>query len=225
MFDPSVMVPYSKIPASENDSAPHRHLALRAARESIVLLKNKDNFLPFKQTYKTIAVIGPNADSLDALVGNYNGTPSKPVTILAGIRKRFPRSKVMYVEGTGLIGSVTNAIPTAALFTEKTRQQHGLKGEYFSNPKLEGQPAMTRVDKAVDFRWGFSGVSEQLSKNYSVRWTGVLVPSQTADHLIGFSGQDGYRVWLDVFIGIFIIGVPSWIQMQGPGAGGMMNGL
>jgi beta-glucosidase len=56
---------------------------------------------------------------------------------------------------------------------------------------------MTRVDKTVDFRWGFSGVSEQLSKNYSVRWTGVLVPSVTGDYLIGFSGQDGYRVWLD----------------------------
>ena len=197
MFDPPSMVPYSKITASENDSEAHRQLALRTARESIVLLKNKDNFLPLKRTYGTIAVIGPNADSLDALVGNYNGTPSKPVTVLAGIRKRFPQSKVVYVEGTGLIGPVTNAIPTTALFTDKSRQQHGLKGEYFSNTNLDGQPTMTRVDKTVDFRWGFSGVSEQLSKNYSVRWTGILVPSETADYLIGFSGQDGYRVWLD----------------------------
>ena len=197
MFDPPAMVPYSKIAGAENDSEAHRQLALRTARESIVLLKNKDNFLPLKQAYKTIAVIGPNADSLDALVGNYNGTPSKPVTVLAGIRKRFPRSKVVYVEGTGLIGPVTSAIPAAALFTDKSRQQHGLKAEYFSNPKLEGQPAMTRVDKTVDFRWGFSGVSQQLSKNYSVRWTGVLAPAETGDYLIGFSGQDGYRVWID----------------------------
>jgi beta-glucosidase len=197
MFDPQAMVPYSKISASENDSEAHRQLALRTARESIVLLKNKNNFLPLKQTYPTIAVIGPNADSLDSLVGNYNGTPSKPVTVLAGIRKRFPRSKVVYVEGTGLIGPVANPILTSALFTDKSRQQHGLKGEYFSNTKLEGQPALTRVDKTVDFRWGFSGVSEQLSKNYSVRWTGVLAPSETGDYLIGFSGQDGYRVWLD----------------------------
>jgi beta-glucosidase len=197
MFDPPEMMPYSKISASENDGEDHLQLALRTARESIVLLKNKNNFLPLKQTYPTIAVIGPNADSLDSLVGNYNGTPSKPVTVLAGIRKRFPRSKVVYVEGTGLIGPVANPILTNALFTDKSRQQHGLKGEYFSNTKLEGQPALTRVDKTVDFRWGFSGVSEQLSKNYSVRWTGVLAPSETGDCLIGFSGQDGYRVWLD----------------------------
>jgi beta-glucosidase len=49
----------------------------------------------------------------------------------------------------------------------------------------------------VNFAWGFSGVSPQLEKNYSVRWTGVLVPEETSDYLIGFTGQDGYRLWLD----------------------------
>jgi beta-glucosidase len=108
MFDPRSMVPYSKIPASENDSEAHRQLALTAARESIVLLKNapfkgQENLLPLKHAYKTIAVIGPDADSLDALVGNYNGTPSKPVTVLAGIRRRFAQSEVLYAKGTNLI--------------------------------------------------------------------------------------------------------------------------
>jgi beta-glucosidase len=197
MFDPAALVPYSKIPPSENDTDAHRQLALKTARESIVLLKNQDNILPLKKSYPRIAVIGPNADSLDALEGNYNGTPSKPVTILAGIRQRFAQSKVVYVEGTGLIGPSTQAVPAAALDTDDSRQQHGLKAEYFSNIKLEGKPAMVRTDKTVDFVWGFSGVSPALSKNYSVRWSGVLVPSQTGDYLLGFSGQDGYRVWLD----------------------------
>jgi len=111
MFDPPSTVPYAKIVDSENDTEAHRQLALRAARESIVLLKNKNGCLPLKKTYSTIAVIGPNADSLDSLEGNYNGMPSKPVTVLAGIRKRFPHSKVNYVQGTGLIGPVMNAIP------------------------------------------------------------------------------------------------------------------
>ncbi len=197
MFDPPAMVPYSKITPAQNDTAEHHQLNLKAARESMVLLKNKDNFLPLKKTYRTIAVIGPNADSLDALEGNYNGTPSKPVTILAGIRKRFAQSKVVYVEGTGLIGPVFKPIPGSALFTDQSRKTSGLKAEYFSNIKLEGAPAMTRTDKAVNFVWGFSGVSPQLSKNYSVRWTGVLVPSETSDYLVGFTGQDGYRLWLD----------------------------
>jgi len=197
MFDPPALVPYSKVTPAENDSEPHRQLALRVSRESIVLLRNKNSLLPLKRTYRTIAVIGPNADSLDALLGNYNGTPSKPVTVLGGIRKRFAASKITYAEGIGLIGPVTTAVPTTTLFTTKSRKQHGLKGEYFANTKLEGQPALTRIDKTVNFQWGFSGVSKQLSKNYSVRWTGVLVPVATGDYLIGFSGQDGYRVWLD----------------------------
>ncbi len=197
MFDPRSMVPYAKIAPSENDTEAHRQLALQAARESIVLLKNENGLLPLKNAYKTIAVIGPNADSLDALEGNYNGAPSKPVTVLTGIRKRFPHSKVVYVEGTGLIGPVVNAIPSTALFTDRSQMKHGLKAQYFSNPKLEGAPALTRTDSKIDFAWGFNGVSHALSKNYSVRWTGAIVPSESADYLVGFTGQDGYRVWLD----------------------------
>jgi beta-glucosidase len=197
MFDPPSTVPYAKIAASENDTEAHRQLALQAARESIVLLKNKDRLLPLKKAYNTIAVTGPNADSLDALEGNYNGTPSKPITVLAGIRKRFPHSKVVYVQGTGLIGPVMNAIPSAALYADRSLKKHGLKAEYFSSTKLEGTPVLTRTDAKVDFAWGFSGVSPELSTNYSVRWTGVIVPQETADYLVGFTGQDGYRVWLD----------------------------
>jgi len=197
MFDPPAMNPYSKIRPAENDTVAHRQVALKAARESIVLLKNQDGFLPLKKKYGTVAVIGPNADSLDALVGNYNGTPSRPVTVLAGIRKRFPQSKIVYVEGTGLIGSASQPVPTSALYAGSSRTKHGLKAEYFSNPKLEGAPVFTRTDANVNFVWGFSGVSRRLTKNYSVRWTGVLVPLETADYLVGFTGQDGYRVWLD----------------------------
>ncbi len=197
MFDPRGMVPYSKIRPSENDTLAHRQLALKAAQESIVLLKNQGGFLPLKKKYNNIAVIGPNADSLDALVGNYNGTPSHPVTVLAGIRNRFPQSKVVYVEGTGLIGPANEPVPRAVLYTNKSRTTHGLKAEYFSNPKLEGSPALTRVDPNVNFAWGFSGVSPKLTKNYSVRWRGVLIPSETADYVIAFTGQDGYRVRFD----------------------------
>src|SRR5215212_1267652 len=63
MFDPPELVPYSRIQLSENDSPAHRQLALQAARESIVLLKNADKTLPFSKDVKTVAVIGPNADA------------------------------------------------------------------------------------------------------------------------------------------------------------------
>jgi beta-glucosidase len=197
LFDPPANVPYSNVKASENDSEAHRQLALRVAREAIVLLKNKNNFLPLKQAPGTIAVIGPNASDLDALEGNYNGTPSKPVTILDGIRARFPKSKVVYVQGTGLVGPVTKVVPADALCVDASCGEHGLKAEYFANMKLEGSPTLARTDSTVDFAWGDTGMSPELLKNYSARWTGALVPPVTGDYLIGFTGQDGYRVWLD----------------------------
>ena len=197
MFDPPGAVPYSRIGPEENDSEEHRQLSLRTARESLVLLKNKDNFLPLKQTYANIAVIGPDADNLDALVGNYNGTPSHPVTIFEGIRRRFPQSRVMYSQGIGLTGPILRAIPSESLFTDKSRKQHGLKAEYFSNVDLKGKPALTRVDENVDFAWGDRGATPELLKNYSVRWTGVLIPPESGDYLIGFTGQDGFRLWIN----------------------------
>ena len=103
MFDPPDANPYARISASDYDTPAHRETALRMAKESLVLLKNRGNLLPLKKTPGVIAVIGPNADSLDALVGNYNGKPSRPVTVLAGIRARFAQSKVLYVPGTGLV--------------------------------------------------------------------------------------------------------------------------
>jgi beta-glucosidase len=87
LFDPPESVPFRQIPATEIDSPQHEMLALRAARESIVLLKN-DGLLPLNRAkLKRIAVIGTNANSVEVLLGNYYGTPSRPVTILDGIRQ------------------------------------------------------------------------------------------------------------------------------------------
>jgi|DewCreStandDraft_4_1066084.scaffolds.fasta_scaffold14986_2 beta-glucosidase len=88
MFDPASKVKYSKIKYSVVDSTKHRALAHKASQESIVLLKN-NQLLPLnKKKIKTIAVIGPNADELDVLLGNYCGTPSSPVTLLSGIKQK-----------------------------------------------------------------------------------------------------------------------------------------
>src|SRR2546426_2542381 len=105
MFDPPEMVPYARIPFSENDSPEHRALSRKAAQESIVLLKNENNTLPLKKDVKTIAVIGPNADAPEVLVGNYSGRPSKSFTPLAGIRNAVsPNTQVLYAVGSTLTG-------------------------------------------------------------------------------------------------------------------------
>jgi beta-glucosidase len=103
LFDPPGMCPYSRIGMNENDTPQHRALALQIAEESIVLLKN-DGLLPLNRSkIKRLAVIGPNADSVPALQGNYNGTASHPVTILNGIRLSAGTNvEVTYAEGCPL---------------------------------------------------------------------------------------------------------------------------
>jgi len=109
MFDPPEMVRYAQIPYSVNDSPEHRELALKTARESIVLLKNDDHFLPLKKDLKSIAVIGPNADVVRVLLGNYEGTPSKAVTPLEGIRRKVSsHTQVLYAKGCELAGPSTD---------------------------------------------------------------------------------------------------------------------
>jgi beta-glucosidase len=100
LFDPPEKVPFAQIPISENNTPEHEALALKVARESIVLLKN-DGVLPLNRAkIKRIAVIGANADSVPVLLGNYNGTPSHPVTILEGIEQAAnPISEATYANG------------------------------------------------------------------------------------------------------------------------------
>ena len=193
MFDPPSMVPYHPAP-SENDSAPHRELALTAARESLVLLKNSEGVLPLQSKYKTIAVIGPNADSVDPLLGNYNGTPTHPITVLAGMRKRFGDANVLYAAGSSLTGQPLSPIP-AKFLRDKSGEQ-GLNAEYFTGTDLRGKPADTHTDLGIDFSWQ-KGINSEMSENFSVRWTGSLVPPVTGDYQIGFTGTDAFHIWLD----------------------------
>ncbi len=115
MFDPPEQVPYAQIPISVNAGEAHRALALEAARESIVLLKNEGPLLPLSSHLKTIAVIGPNTADPLVLLGNYHGTPRESVTPLAGIRSYLPaETKVLHTTGCGVIDPLEGG-PEAAL--------------------------------------------------------------------------------------------------------------
>jgi len=104
MFDDPEKVPYTSIPYEKNDCQEHRDFALEVSKKSMVLLKNENNLLPLnKNKIKSIAVIGPNADSRDALKGNYFGTASSTVTVLEGIREAVEAgTRVYYAEGCHL---------------------------------------------------------------------------------------------------------------------------
>jgi beta-glucosidase len=104
MFDPPEKVKWARIPFSVNDSPKHRALSRQASRESMVLLKNRSGTLPLRKDLKKILVVGPNAGDIDVLVGNYNGTPSHPRTVLDGIRAAVGAgTEVSFRMGSGLV--------------------------------------------------------------------------------------------------------------------------
>lgn len=119
MFDPPERVPFASIPYEVNDSEKHQALALQAARESIVLLKNENGLLPLSADLGRIAVIGPNANDDRVLVANYCGTPSNPVTPLEAIRSAVSRqTQVLYCEGCKLTGTDTDGLTRAGHLSE-----------------------------------------------------------------------------------------------------------
>ena len=197
MFDPPDMVPYAKIPFSANDSEEHRQLSLEAARESIVLLKNEKNTLPLRKDLKSIAVIGPNSDDVQVLLGNYNGQPSRATTPLAGIRSRVsPQTKVLHTLGTTLTEVSAEPVPGSAL--RGAGGERGLSAEYFANRNLEGPPVLKRVDKEVNFDWGMTSPAPVVpTDNFSARWTGKLTPTISGKYRFGAIADDGVRIYLD----------------------------
>jgi beta-glucosidase len=119
MFDPPERVRWSSIPYEVNDSPEHRQLSLVAARESIVLLKNRNALLPLSKTIGSIAVIGPNAYDPHVLVANYFGMPSYAVTPLEGIRQKVsPKTKIWHTDGCKLLGTRTDGLQRAGNLSE-----------------------------------------------------------------------------------------------------------
>jgi beta-glucosidase len=198
MFDNEKTVPYAQIPFSVNCSEANSKLALEAAQKSIVLLKNNKETLPLSKDIKTIAVIGPNADNWEALIGNYNGIAKNPVTVLEGIKNKLKNTTVLFAEGSHLAEGVSNLQPIPSEFLMTSEGKPGVTGEYFANAKLEGEPFFTRTDENIDFYWESGSPAAGLdSDNYSVRWTGYLVPPVSGTYQIGSWGMPTLDIWFE----------------------------
>ena len=193
---------YGRIGLDQIDSAAHRALALKAALESIVLLKNAHATLPLHAGTR-IAVIGPDADTVETLEANYHGTARDPVTPLEGLRQRLGADHVTYAQGASVAASVPVPVPETAL---RTDGKPGLKGEYFDRADFDGEPRLTRVDRTIDFDWDHVAPDGTLDPNhYAVRWTGELVPPGTGDYTLvvhvdrcfDCRGHDPVRLYVD----------------------------
>ena len=196
-FDPPEAIPYSSISKDKLDSEENRDLALEVAQKSIVLLKN-NGILPLdKNKIKSIAVIGPNA--ADAQLGIYSGFPNVLVGPLEGIKEKVASLgiKIDYTIGCSIGGGLLRPIEQKYFTKVAGSNKTGMKGEYFNNMNLSGKPVLTRIDPIVDFSFGSNSAAKEVPEDqFSVRWTGKIIPPDTIYH-IGTSCDDGARLYLD----------------------------
>ncbi|HEU5066812.1 MAG TPA: glycoside hydrolase family 3 C-terminal domain-containing protein [Sphingomicrobium sp.] len=170
LFDPPQSVPFSSIPYSADHSPEHRELALRAAHESIVLLKN-DGILPLAPG-KRVAVIGPTAASLIDLEGNYNGTPVGAVLPLDGMIATYGADRVRYAEGSPFVSGLPLVVPRTALGS-------GVTATFFNGTDLAGPPVATERLPQLDVNWNWIAPAPGVNPaDFSVRFTGTITPPE-----------------------------------------------
>lgn len=172
-------------------------LPLKAARECVVLLKNQDSILPLKKNI-SVAVIG--SDAVEGRLGGYSREGSAEVTILEGIQRKIGSSNVKFSPGCGRYDELLSTIPSENLsHWDSGKVFPGLKAEYFNNISLEGVPVLRRVDNKIDFGWTLFSPQQGVVNYdyYSVRWEGILKAPGTGMYNIGFSGDDGYRLYIN----------------------------
>jgi len=174
----------------------HKPLAEKVAVESFVLLQNNNQTLPISENVKKILVVG--TDAVDARLGGYSGPGNKKVSILDGI-KNFVKNKnieITYTKGIDWNLKNFTTVPTEFLSFEN---QKGLKGNYFSNSDLKGNPAFEKQDEQLNFKWTlYSPDPEKLQPdNYSVRWTGKLEAPNSGKYQLGLRGNDGFRLYVN----------------------------
>jgi beta-glucosidase len=193
MFDPPEQVPFSKITITDVNTPEHRALALRAAREAIVLLSNPHGTLPLKHPGR-IAVIGPTAEIIQTLEGNYTGTATDPALPLARLQQQFGAQNVTYSAGSILADGLPTPVPSSVLHTSATTEEAGLRGEYFDNTDFSGKPSVVRVDPNLDFDWDHVAPAPGVNPlGVSIRWSGVLAVPGPGHYVFSFKGARAAR--------------------------------
>ena len=188
MFDPANRLPWANLGPEVISSEANNQLAVQAARESMVLLENK-NVLPLSKDIKTIAVVGPNADDIELLNGNYGGTPTKAHqhSLLEGIKAAVPGAKVIYQKACEL-----NDEYQTVHHLQDFNDGKGVLVEFWNNKDLQGEPVKTDYYNELNFStfgaWGFAegvnsdSLSVRVSGKYTATFTGEMKYSLTSDN-------------------------------------------
>jgi beta-glucosidase len=187
MFDPFGTGPLDRLGLGAVASPQNRQVSRRAAEESIVLLKN-DGTLPLKSAPGHIAVIGPTADLLPSILGNYVGTPFHPTTPLDGIVNQFRTSPILYAQGSTLAAGVGVPVPRTAFGMDK-----GLKAEFFATPDWTGRPMAIVTAPTVQADWENAMAVPQIStRDYSVRWSGTITVPAAGHYVFSLEPADSF---------------------------------
>lgn len=181
-FDPDELNPYSNIPEEELCSEEHNKLALKAAEEAVVLLKNENNLLPLQRDkINKIAVLGPLADALPK--GWYSGNVPYKITTLDGIKTKLPDKEILYHSGND----------TIALYCEEAKKYLGLSGDSFENIAC----SHNNIEKADKFEvcdWGYNSYTLKNKTNNKYLNTDDLTIDCSAEDIWGWYAKQQFKI-------------------------------
>jgi len=184
------------------NSEDKKALALETAQKSIVLLRNKNNYLPLKKDkIKKIAMLGPNAAAA-RLGGDGSGHSNaiNPISPLDGIKELVGDNiEINYAFGVKQKRKDLPIAP-ASMYLLEDGKTPGIKAEFFNNKEVDGEPVASRIDDRINFSWG-QGISPVPGivndDKFSIRWTGKLKSPGTGQYEIGVRADNGVRLFID----------------------------
>lgn len=195
MDDPS-LVEWSKIPYSAMSTKASAQLSLEMARQTIVLLQNKNNILPLKKNAEKIAVIGPNADDAPMMWGNYNGMPNHTVTILDGIKAK--QKKLFYTKGCDL---TYDQVMDCQLATQcAVGGKKGLKGTFWNNTTMDGKPVTTQyytTPLAVTTAGMHNFAPGVQIEDFSAKYETVFTPKESGEYVVNVEGCGHFELYIN----------------------------
>ena len=195
MDDPA-LVEWSKIPYSVMSSKKHAQISLDMARQTIVLLQNNGNVLPLQRNKEKIAVIGPNADNVPMMWGNYNGTPNSTVTILDGIKAK--QKKIAFFPGCDL---TYDKVMDCRMAQECSWEgKKGLKGTFWNNTGMEGKPVTTEyytkplAVTTAGMHYFAPGVQLE---DFSAKYETTFAPNEPGEYVVNVEGCGDFELYVD----------------------------
>ena len=195
MDDPS-LVEWSKIPYSAMSTKASANISLDMARQTIVLLQNKGGILPLSKNKEKIAVIGPNADNMPMMWGNYNGQPNHTVTILDGIKAK--QKKITYIPGCDLTYDKVMECLMASQCSFEGKK--GMKGTFWNNRKMEGKPVTTQyyTTPLAVTTFGMHNFAPGVQlEDFSAKYETVFIPSEAGEYVVNVDGCGQFELYID----------------------------